>query len=533
MTNFFRPLDGSMAGGGDGGSSGAAPGTARGSRADTAPTAIIIGSGFGGLAAGIRLACKGWRVKVLEKLDAPGGRAYVWRQDGFTFDAGPTIITAPFMLDELWALAGKKFSEDVDLRLMEPFYRIRFDDGTWFDYSGDGERMRDEIARFCPEDLAGYERFLVEADRCYQLGFMELGSIPYTTVADLMGAIPNIVRMKGWRSIFQMACKHFSDPKLRIVMSFHPLLIGGNPLSVTGIYSLINTLERRFGVHWAMGGTGTIIKAMVRLLESLGGSITYNAQVARIDIDSQDKGRGVARGVTLSNGERLRADIVVSNADTLWTYKNLVAPRFRKHWSDKRIAGSRHSMSLFVWYFGTSRRYDDVPHHMMLLGPRYQGLLKDIFQNHVVPEDFSLYLHRPTATDPSMAPAGCDAFYVLSPVSHLQSGTDWKEKAESYRQAIAQALERTVLPDLQKHIVTSRVTTPLDFQDRLLSYQGAAFGMEPLLLQSAWFRPHNRSEDVDGLYMVGAGTHPGAGVPGVLMSAKTLEMVVPQVHAFA
>jgi phytoene desaturase len=362
---------------------------------------------------------------------------------------------------------------------------------------------------------------------------MELGSIPYTTVADLMGAIPNIVRMKGWRSIFQMACKHFSDPKLRIVMSFHPLLIGGNPLSVTGIYSLINTLERRFGVHWAMGGTGTIIKAMVRLLESLGGSITYNAQVARIDIDSQDKGRGVARGVTLSNGERLRADIVVSNADTLWTYKNLVAPRFRKHWSDKRIAGSRHSMSLFVWYFGTSRRYDDVPHHMMLLGPRYQGLLKDIFQNHVVPEDFSLYLHRPTATDPSMAPAGCDAFYVLSPVSHLQSGTDWKEKAESYRQAIAQALERTVLPDLQKHIVTSRVTTPLDFQDRLLSYQGAAFGMEPLLLQSAWFRPHNRSEDVDGLYMVGAGTHPGAGVPGVLMSAKTLEMVVPQVHAFA
>ena len=534
MTNFFRSIDSSLAAGG--GNLGFADSGAVGAgspRPQGAPRAIVIGSGFGGLAAAIRLACKGWRVQVLEKLDAPGGRAYVWRQDGFTFDAGPTIITAPFLLDELWALAGKKFSDEVDLRLMEPFYRIRFDDGTWFDYSGDSARMRDEVARFCPEDLPAYERFLAEADRCYQLGFLELGSIPYNTLGDLLGAIPNMARMKGWRSIFRMACSHFTNPKLRIVMSFHPLLIGGNPLSVTCIYSLINTLERRFGVHWAMGGTGSIITAMVRLLESLGGSITYNAQVSRIDIETQPKGRGVARGVTLVSGERLGADIVISNADTLWTYKNLVAPQYRKHWTDNRIKNSRHSMSLFVWYFGTDRRYEDVPHHMMLLGPRYEGLLKDIFKHHVVPKDFSLYLHRPTATEPSMAPEGCDAFYVLSPVSHLQSGTDWKEKAESYRSAIAQALERTVLPDLQKHIVTSRVTTPQDFQDRLLSYQGAAFGMEPLLLQSAWFRPHNRSEDVDGLYMVGAGTHPGAGVPGVLMSAKTLEMVIPEVHTFA
>ena len=534
MTSFFRPVNGGVAAGvGNLGFAGSGGEVQASARPQGAPRAIVIGSGFGGLAAAIRLACKGWRVQVLEKLDAPGGRAYVWRQDGFTFDAGPTIITAPFLLDELWALAGKKFSDDVDLRLMEPFYRIRFDDGTWFDYSGDAERMRDEVARFCPEDLQAYESFVAEADQCYQRGFLELGSIPYNTVGDLLRAIPNMVRMKGWRSIFRMACRHFSHPKLRIVMSFHPLLIGGNPLSVTCIYSLINTLERRLGVHWAMGGTGTIISAMVRLLESLGGSITYNAQVARINIDAQDNGRGRARGVTLAGGEQLGADIVVSNADTLWTYKNLVAPQYRKHWTDKRITASRHSMSLFVWYFGTNRRYEDVPHHLMLLGPRYEGLLRDIFKHHLVPEDFSLYLHRPTATDPSMAPPGCDAFYVLSPVSHLQSGTDWTQKAESYRLAIAQALERTVLPGLQQHIVTSRVTTPLDFQDRLLSYQGAAFGMEPLLLQSAWFRPHNRSEDVDGLYMVGAGTHPGAGVPGVLMSAKTLEMVVPEVHTLA
>jgi phytoene desaturase len=494
---------------------------------------VVIGSGFGGLAAAIRLACRGWRVQVLEKLDAPGGRAYVWRQDGFTFDAGPTIITAPFMLDELWALAGRKFSDDVELRLMDPFYRIRFDDGTWFDYSGDAERMRAEVARFSPQDLPRYERFLEEAARCYQLGFVELGSIAYNTVGDLLAAVPKMMRMRGWRSIHQMVAGYFSDPKLRIVMSFHPLLIGGNPLSVTCIYSLINTLERRFGVHSAMGGTGAIVRAMVRLLESLGGRIRYDAEVRRIDVEPGPRGRGKATGVTLADGERIAADIVVSNADTMWTYRNLIDARYRRRWTDRRIERSRHSMSLFVWYFGTSRRYEDVPHHMMVLGPRYEELLRDIFKRHLLPKDFSLYLHRPTATDPSLAPPGCDAFYVLSPVSHLDSGTDWAREAEPYRRAVAEALERTVLPDLQRHVVTSRVTTPQDFHDRLLSYKGAAFGMEPLLLQSAWFRPHNRSEDIDRLYMVGAGTHPGAGVPGTLMSAKTLEQVIPDVKVFA
>jgi phytoene desaturase len=498
-----------------------------------APVARVIGSGFGGLAAAIRLACRGWRVEVLERLDAPGGRAYVWKQDGFVFDAGPTIITAPFLLDELWALAGRRFADDVELKLMDPFYRIRFADGTWFDYSGDAQRMRDEVARFCKADLPGYERFLEEAARCYQLGFIELGTIAYNTIGDLVGAVPNIIRMKGWRSIYRMACAHFSDPKLRIVMSFHPLLIGGNPLSVTGIYSLINTLERRFGVHWAMGGTGAIIRAMVRLLEDLGGSIRYGAEVSRIDVEPRNSGLPRATGVALASGERLAAEIVVSNADAMWTYRNLVDARYRRRWTNSRIERSRHSMSLFVWYFGTNRRWDDVPHHMLVLGPRYEGLLKDIFRNHVVPDDFSLYLHRPSATDPSMAPAGCDAFYVLSPVSHLDSGTDWGAKAEGYRQAIEQALERTVLPGLGNHVVSSRIMTPQDFHDRLLSYKGAAFGLEPLLMQSAWFRPHNRSEDIDRLFVVGAGTHPGAGIPGVLMSARTLEQVLPDVTSLA
>jgi phytoene desaturase len=493
------------------------------------PRAVVIGSGFGGLAAAIRMAVKGWQVTVLEKLDAPGGRAYVHKQDGFTFDAGPTIVTAPFMLEELWALAGQRFADDVDLRPMDPFYRIRFDDGSWFDYSGDAEHMKREVARFCPQDLAGYERFLAEAANCYRMGFEELGSVAYESIGDLIKASPKLFQMRGWRSIYKMVAGHFSNEKLRVVMSFHPLLIGGNPFSVTCIYSLINTLERRYGVHWAMGGTGSIVRGMVKLLQSLGGTLRCNAEVKQIQIEPGSGKRGRATGVLLAGGEHLAADAVVSNADTMWTYKHLVAPEHRRHWTEKRIENGRYSMGLFVWYFGTNKRYDEVPHHMMLLGPRYEGLLKDIFKRQVLAQDFSLYLHRPSATDPSMAPAGCDAFYVLSPVPHLGSGTHWASEAEGYRQRIEKALEDTVLPGLRQHVVTSKVTTPQDFKDRLLAYKGAAFGLEPLLLQSAWFRPHNRSEDIDGLYMVGAGTHPGAGIPGVLMSAKALESVLPPV----
>jgi phytoene desaturase len=342
-----------------------------------------------------------------------------------------------------------------------------------------------------------------------------------------------MVRMRGWKSIWKLACEHMRNPKLRVVFSFHPLLIGGNPLAVTGIYSLINSLERQFGVHWAMGGTGAIIRAMVKLLESLGGQVRYNAEVRKIDVQPDPGGRPAANGVTLASGEQIPAAIVVSNADTMWTYRHLIDAQYRQRWTDAKIERSKHSMSLFVWYFGTNRRWDDVPHHMMVLGPRYEELLRDIFKRHVVPEDFSLYLHRPSASDPSVAPPGCDAFYVLSPVSHLDSGTDWPKVAESYRQRVEQVLERAVLPGLSKHIVSSRVTTPQDFQDRLLSYKGAAFGQEPILLQSAWFRPHNRSEDIDRLFIVGAGTHPGAGVPGVLMSAKMLEQVLPDAKAFA
>ena len=492
------------------------------------PTAIVIGTGFGGLAAAIRLSVKGYAVQMVEKLDAPGGRAYVHKQDGFTFDAGPTIITLPHLIEELFTLCGEDMKDHVDLRLMAPFYRIRFSDGTHFDYSNNDDAMLDQIARISPEDVDGFKRLMRASEECFQLGFVELGMVPFETFGDVVKAMPNLIRMKAWRTIYSLVAQHIKHPKLRIVMSFHPLLIGGNPYSVTCVYALIHSLKRRWGVHSAMGGTGAIVNALVKLLEDRKVPIRYNAPVTRICVTD-----GRATGVELKNGDVLNADIVVSNGDAAWTYRHLVEPQYRRHWTDRRIAKGKYSSGLFVWYFGTNRRYEDVPHHMMVLGPRYKGLLQDIFKNHTLSEDFSLYLYRPTATDPSLAPPGCDSFYVLSVVPNLSSGTDWPAVSAQYQDAIAGALEASVLPDLRKHVVSSRVTTPQDFQDRLWSYKGAGFGLEPILIQSAWFRPHNRSEDVEGLYMVGASSQPGAGVPSVLMSAKMLEQVVPHVKSYA
>ena len=490
--------------------------------AGRAAHAVVIGSGFGGLAAAIRLGARGYRVTVLEKLERPGGRAFVHHRDGFTFDAGPTIVTAPFLLEELWTLCGRRMADHVTLRSLNPFYRIRFHDGSWIDCSGDEAAMRAEVLRLAPADLPGYERFLEESERAYRLGFLELGSKAFDTAGDLLAALPSMVRMKAWRTLHAAAARHLRDPRLRIAMSFHPLLIGGNPFAVTCVYSLITALERRHGVHWAMGGTGRLVEGLAELVRSQGGEIRCGAEVARIEVDA-----GRATGVRLADGTRLPADLVVSNADTSWTYRNLVEPRWRRHWTDRRIEAGRYSMGLFVWYFGLNRQYPDVGHHSILLGPRYRGLLDDIFNRHHLAEDFSLYLHRPTATDPGMAPPGCDTFYVLSPVPNLQAGVDWARQAEPYRQTIARFLDRNLMPGFESHLVTSFVTTPKDFETRLLSYHGAAFGLEPRLTQSAWFRPHNRSEDVEGLYFVGAGTHPGAGIPGVLSSAKALETVLP------
>jgi len=491
------------------------------------PHAIIIGSGFGGLAAAVRLGARGFRVTVLEQLDAPGGRAYVFHQDGFIFDAGPTIITAPFMLEDLWRACNRRLADDVELRALQPFYRIQFHDGQILDCSNDDEAMARQINRFAPDDLQGYADFLKASEAIYKVAFERLAHVPFNSFADMMRLAPDLLRLKSYRSIYGLVASYVKDPRMRFALSFHPLFVGGNPFTTTSIYGLIAFLERRFGVHCAIGGMGSIVNGMVKLIQGQGNGIRYGARVASITVAGRR-----ASGVRLSSGEELRSDIVVSNADSASTYRDLLPDSALHRWTPRKIARAKYSMSLFVWYFGTSRQYPDVPHHTILAGPRYRELLEDIFLHKILAEDFSLYLHRPSASDPSLAPTGCDAFYVLSPVPHLDADVDWRVRGEAYRRAIARHLSLTLLPDLERHVVSSRIMTPLDFRDRLLSYKGAAFGLAPALTQSAWFRPHNRSEEVEGLYLVGAGTHPGAGLPGVLSSARVLDTVVPDAGTF-
>ena len=495
---------------------------------DRRPHAVVIGSGFGGLAGAVRLGARGYRVTVLERLDGPGGRAYVHRQDGFTFDAGPTIVTAPHLFADLWRLCGRDMADDIDLRSIDPFYRLVFDNGESIECHADHEAMRAEIARVSPGDLAGYDRFVIRSAAICKLGFEKLGHVPFLTLWDLAKNAPDLVALGGHRSVYGLVSSYIKDPRLRIALSFHPLFVGGNPFDTTAVYCMITHFERRWGVHFPMGGTGALARGLVGLIEGQGGSIRYHAEVEEILVEN-----GAARGVRLASGEVIAADIVVSNADAAYTYRRLLPASARKRWTNHRIDSAKYSMSLFVWYFGTRRRYEDLPHHTILLGPRYRGLLDDIFAARPLQDDMSVYLHRPTATDPSLAPDGCDAFYVLSPVPHLDAGIDWAVQAEPYRQAVEKRLSETLLPGLADEIVTSLVTTPQDFHDRLLSVKGAAFSLRPMLTQSAWFRPHNRSEDVRGLYLVGAGTQPGAGLPGVLSSARILDQVVPDARVVA
>ncbi len=490
------------------------------------PHAVVIGSGFGGLAAAVRLGARGYRVTVLERNAQPGGRAIVHRQDGFVFDAGPTVVTAPFLFEELWTLCGKRMADDIDMRPVTPFYRVRFHDGTSFDYTGDPEKMRAEILRLAPGDVDGYARFVETSEKIFRVGFEELAHVPFGSWASMLKIVPEMVRLESYRTVYGLVSKYVRDERLRQVLSFHPLLVGGNPFSTTSIYTLIAFLERKWGVHFPMGGTGALVSGLVKLIEGQGSSVRCNAEVSRITVAN-----GRAVGVELKGGEKIAADVVVSNADSAWTYRHLIAPEHRPSWSDSRVERARYSMSLFVWYFGTKRQYPDIAHHTIVLGPRYKGLLDDIFEKKVLADDFSLYLHRPTATDSSLAPDGCDAFYVLSPVPHLDSGVDWTLRSEAYRRSIEAHLSRTILPGLESEVISSRVLTPQGFQDDLLSFKGAAFGMEPVLTQSAYFRPHNESEDIKGLYLVGAGTHPGAGMPGVLSSARVLDRIVPDARA--
>lgn len=475
---------------------------------------VVIGSGFGGLSAAIRLQAQGHDVTIVEKRDKLGGRAYVYEQDGFKFDGGPTIITAPWLFDELFTLAGKNSRDYYQLVKLDPFYNIRWEDGTVFHYNDDKRNLYNQIGKIAPDEIDSYKKFASSLEEIYRVGF-ELIDKPFTSLWDMARVVPEMIKLRSDRSVYKFASKFFRNEKLREAFSFHPLLIGGNPFTSTSIYAMIHELEQKFGVWFAMGGTGALVKALGDLFMDIGGTVYTDAEVSEITIKD-----GIATGVKMRSGESIEAEAVVSNADVAWTYLNLVPAAVRRKYTDQKVKGMRYSMSLFVLYFGTDRKYEDVAHHEILLGPRYKGLLDEIFVDRTLADDFSLYLHRPTATDQSLAPEGCDCWYVLSPVPHLGGATDWKTASGPYRDKIVAYLEKHYLPELSRHIVTEHVIDPLHFEGTLNSYLGSAFSVEPTLMQSAYFRPHNRSEDVPNLYFAGAGTHPGAGLPGVISSGK-------------
>ena len=489
--------------------------------------AIVIGSGFGGIAAAIRLQARGYKTTLLEMRDKPGGRAYVYKQDGFTFDAGPTIITAPFLIDELFDLAGKNSDDYVKIVPCSPYYRIIDSEGRVFNYTGDEEEIIAEIRKFNEDDVPGYLEFVKQSRAIFERAFIDLADKPFSSFMDMVRVAPDLVRLRSHESVFTLTARYIKDPFLQIVFSFHPLLVGGNPFQSSSIYSMIHYLERHWGVHFAMGGTGALVEALVDLFKDMGGEFRLNTKVEEILVE-----RGAVTGVRIAavEGEEpevLSAPVVVANSDVANTYRKLIPAEVRRTWTDTKLERMKYSMSLFLIYFGTDRTYPELAHHSIILSPRYKPLLDDIFHKKVLAEDFSLYLHAPTRTDPTLAPPGCECFYVLSPVPHLGGDIDWTTAAEPYAEAILSSLE-THCPDLRKHIITRRIFTPLDFESQLDAYLGSAFQFEPILTQSAWFRPHNLAEDIRGLYLVGAGTHPGAGLPGVLCSAKVLENLLPK-----
>lgn len=486
-------------------------------------TAVVIGAGLGGIAAALRLRARGYTVTLIERQHQLGGRAAVYERDGFVFDAGPTVVTAPVLFEELFGLFDRRMDDYLRLVPLNPWYRIRFDDGRTFDYGDGVERTLGEIRKFNPDDVEGYLAFLAKTREIFDVGYTELGDVPFHDPKTMMKIVPKMMRLQSWRSVYGLVSRYIEDPALRQVFSFQPLLVGGNPFTTTSIYSLIHFLERKWGIHFAMGGTGAIVRALERLMADVGIDVRLGTTVEEIVVVD-----GRAAGVRLEHGSVLAADLVVANADAPFVYRHLLPARHRPTWTDAKLNRLKYSMGLFVLYFGTRRQYPDLAHHTILLGPRYRGLLHDIFEGDRLAEDFSLYLHAPTRTDPSMAPAGCESFYVLAPVPNLRARhVDWSVDGPRLRRAILEYLERTVLPGLREHLVTDFYVTPEHFRGELLSLHGSGFSIQPILRQSAYFRFHNRSEDVPGLYFVGAGTHPGAGMPGVLTSAKVLDRLIP------
>jgi phytoene desaturase len=479
-------------------------------------TAAVIGAGFGGLALAIRLQSAGVQTTLFEARDKPGGRAYVYEDAGFTFDAGPTVITDPAAIEELFALTRRRLADYVELMPVSPFYRLIWDDGSTFDYVNDQAELDRQIAARSPQDVDGYKRFLRYSEELLAEGYVKLGAVPFLDFTSMIRAAPALVRLQAWKSVYAKVAEFITDEHLREAFSFHSLLVGGNPFSASSIYALIHALERRWGVWFPRGGTHALVRGMLRLFEELGGVFRPLTPVAAIET-AGDR----VTGVRLADGAVIGFDAVASNADVVHTYGKLLAAHPRGRAQGVRLGKKRHSMSLFVTYFGLKRQHPQLAHHTVLFGPRYRALIGEIFGGPALPEDFSLYLHAPCRSDPSLAPPGCDAFYVLSPVPHLGAADlDWTVVGPAYRDRLLAHLEQRCIPGLRADLVTSRMFTPADFRDELNAHFGSAFSLEPVLTQSAWFRPHNRDDIIRNLYIVGAGTHPGAGVPGVIGSAK-------------
>ncbi len=477
---------------------------------------IVIGAGFGGLSAAIRLAAAGNEVTLFDKRDKPGGRGYQYEVNGFLFDGGPTVITAPFLFDELFALCGKERTDYFDLMPVDPFYRIFNESGEMFNYYRDFEKAKQEISRLCPGEAEGFERFVKSTVDVFQQ-FHPMTEQPIMTFREMLKILPGMFKTGTYRSMYQYAAQYVKDDFVRRICSFHPLLIGGNPFDTPSIYGLIIQFEKEWGIHYARGGTGAIASALARLFTEAGGRLEMKTEVEEIIIEN-----GSATGVRLPDGRVIKADIVISNADVAYTYKNMIPKSKRPVRLDWYMDNLEYSNSLVVIYFGTKRRYLDskLSHHNIILGDRYKGIMKDIFKAKTLPKDFALYIHMPTITDPTIAPEGCESFYVLSLVPHLDSGTDWGQVGPEYNRRVLNYLEKNYLPDLNQNIIAQHSINPVHFRQELNSHKGAAFSVKPSLIQSGWMRPHNRSSFFGNLYFTGAGTHPGAGVPAVLASGK-------------
>jgi phytoene desaturase len=489
----------------------------------TKSPAVVIGAGFGGLALAIRLQSAGHPTTLLEKRDKPGGRAYVYEDKGFVFDAGPTVITDPSCLEELFALSGRKLSDYVEMLPITPFYQLRWEDGAVFDYVNDQAELTRQIAKFAQQDVAGYAKFLKYSEELLEEGYVKLGHVPFPDFRSMIRVAPQLVKLQSYRSVYSKVAQFISDEHLRQAFSFHSLLVGGNPFSTSAIYALIHALERKWGVWFPRGGTGALInQGLVKLFTDLGGTLRLNAPVDRIETAN-----GHVTAVVTEDGKRHPAAIVASNADVVHTYKDLLRAEPRAASTAKGLAKKRFSMSLFVIYFGLKRQHPDMKHHIVMFGPRYRELIGEIFGSATLPDDFSLYLHAPSVTDPSLAPPGCSAYYVLSPVPHLgHADIDWAVEGPKYRDKILKYLEDRIIPGLSADMVTCRIFTPDDFKTELNAHVGSAFSLEPILTQSAYFRAHNADKKIGGLYLVGAGTHPGAGIPGVVGSAKATARII-------